>query len=195
MQLFFSILTPALTILLVGLILPQIAAARQKADQLAADMKCVCYSHGSILAMRILSVVSIILTIVLLVCTVLSIIDPEMMDTTSDDIGGIVATWILSVALDVFTIVWTIKFTRKIYYNNTTITEIQPFNKKQEFLLSDITSIRNTVALVIGQYPPHRKGKLEIYFGEKCIKIRAQMHGVNELIAMLYDNCPELING
>lgn len=190
------IVTPALTMLLVSLILPLAMSRRQRAEKQVIDDKCICYSRADVRAMWVLSAVAILLTVVTLVCTILSIVNPEMMDTSADDIGGIVAVWALCIALDVFTIVFTILFMRKINYNGDSFTDSRFYNKKREYFYSDITKIENTVQ-VIPTYTAYgvtdgRKGKLKIYFGEICVKIPASMLGITEFIAFLKTQCPNL---
>lgn len=190
------IMTPALTMLLVGLMLPWINSMRQRAEKKAVDDKCVCYPRSSVIALWVLFGVAVLLTVAVLVCTILSIVNPEMMDTSDDDIVGIIFTWVLSIAVDAFTIVASIMFTRKITYNIDSFTDIKSYNKKHEYFYRDITKIENTVkanptCTVYGEFKG-MKGKLKIYFGDKCIKIPAQMLGVTEFIAFLKTQCPNL---
>lgn len=119
-----------------------------------------------------------------------------MMDTSAEDIGGIVAVWVLCIALDVFTIVVSIIFMRKITYNSNSFTDIRSYNKKSEYFYRDITKIESTVQVVpsytaYGAYNG-RKGKLKIFFGEKYVKIPAYMLGITEFIAFLQTQCPNL---
>lgn len=188
--------TQALTLLLVSLILPLAISMRKRAEKKAIDDKCICYARAAVNAMWVLSAVAILLTVVALVCTILSIVNPEMMDTTADDIGGIVAVWVLCLALDVFTIVVTILFMRKITYNGNSFTDSRFYNKKREYFYCDITKIENTIQ-VIPTYTAFgvsdgRKGKLKIYFGEICVKIPAGMLGIIEFIAFLKKQRPNL---
>lgn len=196
MEVIRIIVTPTLTMLLVSLIIPWAMSIRQRAEKKAIDEKCICYPRTSVNALWVLSVVAILLTVVALVCTILSIENPEMMDTTADDIPGIVAAWVLSIALDVFTIVFTIKFMRKITYNRDSFADNRFFNKKQEYFYRDIIKIENSVQ-AFPLYTAYgvsdgRKGKLKIYFGEKCVKIPANMLGVIEFVALLKTQCPNL---
>lgn len=183
-------LVPGLTVLLVGLIMPFIASVKYKAEQSASNGRNVCYSRADILAMRICAVILILLTSVTLVCTISSIIYPDM-STSFEDICGITILWILCIMLDVFSITWSIKFTRKIHYNNTSFVEIKPFNKKRKYFYTDITSIKNTAIVRLGRNPDF-KGALKIYFGEECVKIPARMFGVSKFINVLRQKCPNI---
>lgn len=192
------IVTPALTMLLVSLILPMVMSMRQRAEKKAIEDKCICYPRSAANAMWVLSAVAILLTIVALVCTILSIVNPEMMDTSADDIGGIVAVWVLCIALDLFTIVFSIIFMRKIIYNSNSFMDIRIYKKKQEYFYKDITKIESNIQ-VIPSYTAFgvidgRKGKLKIYFGENFVKIPANMLGVFEFNELLKTQCPELFN-
>lgn len=184
MKILGTILTPALTILLVGLIIPMIAAARQKGDLEAARGKCLQYGDTRLLLLRMFTALFYLLTLVGIVCTVLSIIDPEMMDVTSDDTAGICIALALGVAGDIFCTAVSISFTRKIYYDGQTFTDIRPFNKQKTYSFAEITDIKNTVTGTIGMQPT-RQGRLKIYFGEECVKIPAQMYGIAEFISTL----------
>ena len=194
-----SALTPVLTMLLVALIVPRIAIIRQKAEKAAIDDKSICYLRSGVIAMWVLSGVAILLTLAVLVCTILCVVNPEIMEFSTEDIWGITLTWVLSVALDVFTIVFAIITARKITYNKNSFTDIRLFRKKQQYFYEDITKIENTVKIVYGTYESRiyggnesRKGKLKIYFGEKCVKIPAMMFGVNEFIQLLHAKCPNI---
>ncbi|MCM1368444.1 MAG: hypothetical protein NC184_06535 [Roseburia sp.] len=184
-------LTPALTILLVGMIVPWIISVRKKAEKIAIDDKCVCYSRSSVIALWITFGAAVLLTVAALVCTVLSIIDPEMMHTSSEDTAGIVLVWVLCIALDVFTIVASIMFMRKITYNSDSFTDFVFYKKERTYLYKDITKLESAVKMVYGAMPS-RIGKLKIYFGEKCVKIPARMFGIIEFIAFLQTQCPNL---
>ena len=113
------------------------------------------------------------------------------MEFSTEDIWGITLTWVLSVALDVFTIVFAVIMTRKLTYNENSFTDIRLFTKKQQYFYKDVTKIESTVKIVFGTYES-RKGKLKIYFGEKCVKIPAMMFGVNEFIQLLHAKCPNI---
>lgn len=190
------ILTPALTIFLVSLIIPWIFSIRQRAEIKAIDEKQICYPRASVKALWILFGISILLTVIALVCTILSIVNPEMMGVSSDDIAGITITCVLSIALDVFTIVASIMFMRRITYNGDSFTEIKFYNKKHEYFYNDITKIECTVKAnpIYTAYGVYKgmKGKLKIYFGEQCVKIPANMLGVTEFISLLQTQCPNL---
>ncbi|MCH5158407.1 MAG: hypothetical protein J1F33_04315 [Clostridiales bacterium] len=184
-------LTPALTMLLVALIVPWLATVRQKAEKNAIDSKSICYPRSSVIAMRIMSGVVILLTLAVLICTILYTVIPEIMEHSDKDIWGIPLTWVLCVAVDVFTIVFAVIMTRKITYDHNSFTDIRLFRKKQQYFYKDITKIENTVKIVYGMYES-RKGKLKIYIGEKCVKIPAMMLGVNEFVKLLHNKCPQL---
>ena len=191
-----SVLTPVLTTLLLGIIMPWIISMRQRAEKKAIADKCICHPRAAVRAMWVLSAVAILLTVAALVCTILSIVNPEMMDTSADDIGGIIAVWVLCIALDVVTIVFSILFMRKIIYNSNSFTDIKLYNKKHEYFYKDITKIESTVKAE-STYTDYgvingRKGKLKIYFGEKCVKIPAWMFGITEFITLLQTQCPNL---
>lgn len=180
-------LTPVMTMILVSLIIPMIASSRQQGDLDATRAKCVKYGDTSLLLLRIFSVLLYLLTVVAIVCTILCIIDPEMMEFSSDDILGICFMYVLCIFSDIFTSYATITFTRRIYYDEQSFTDIKPFNKKKMYLFSDITGITNTVSGTIGVQTT-RKGNLKIYFGEECVKIPAQMYGIAEFISVLRIN-------
>ena len=184
MEILGTILTPALTILLVSLLIPMIAASRYKGDLDAARGKCLRYGDTAILMLRICTALFYLLTLVGIVCTVLSIIAPEMMDVTSDDTAGICVTITLCVAGDIFSTFASISFTRRIYYDGQTFTDIRPFNKQKTYSFAEITDIKITVTGTIGMQPT-RQGRLKIYFGEECVKIPAQMYGIAEFISTL----------
>ena len=191
MKIIGSALTPALTMLLVSLIVPWIATIRQKAEKAAIDDKRICYLRSGVIAMWVMSGVAILLTLAVLIGTIFYIVEPEIMESSPDDIWGISLTWVLCVALDVFTIVFAIITTRQITYNKDSFTDIRAFRKKQQYFYKDITKIESTVKIVYGQYES-RKGKLKIYFGEKCVKIPAMMFGVKEFMKLLHKTCPNL---
>lgn len=118
------------------------------------------------------------------------------MDTTADDILGITFTWLLCIALDIFTIVFSILFMRTITYNSDSFTDNKFYNKKHEYFYRDITKIESTVKVnptftAYGSYDG-MTGKLKIYFGENCVKIPARMLGVTEFIKVLQTKCPNL---
>lgn len=186
-----GVLTPVLTMLLVALIVPRIAIIRQKAEKAAIDDKSICYLRSGVIAMWVLSGVAVLLTLAVLVGTILCIVIPEIMESSTEDIWGITLTWVLSVSLDVFTIVFAIITARKITYNKNSFTDIRLFRKKQQYFYKDITKIESTVKIVYGTYES-RKGKLKIYFGEKFVKIPATMFGVNEFMKLLQTKCPNL---
>ncbi|MDE5593554.1 MAG: hypothetical protein K2I75_06445 [Clostridiales bacterium] len=190
------ILTSILTIVLVVLLVPLIMSARQKAEIKAIDDKCICYPSISVKVLWITTGVALLLTVIALVCTILSIINPEMMDTTADDTIWIILTWVLCIALDAFTIVFSIMFMRTITYNNDSFTDIKFCNKKHEYFYKDITKIESTVRAnptytAYGAFEG-RKGKLKVYFGERCVKIPANMLGVTEFISLLQTQRPNL---
>lgn len=183
------ILTPALTILLVGLIVPLIFSARKKAEQEAINDKCVCYPRLSVKVLWGTVVFAILLTLTALVCTILSIINPEMMGVSSDDTAGIIIACVLSIALDIFTISASIIFMRKLTYNSDSFTDMKFGRKKKEYFYTDITKIESNVRAIptytnYGIYDG-RKGKLKIYFGNNYVKIPAIMVGIIEFIAHL----------
>ena len=189
------IITPALTMLLVGLIVPWAISMRQRAEQKAIADKCLCYPRSGVTVLWITSGVAVLLTAVALICTILSIVDPEMMDTTAEDIPYIILTWGLCIALDVFTITLSVVFMRKITYNSDSFTDIK-FYKKHKYLYKDITKIESTVKarFVDTAYGVDKamKGKLKIYFGENCVKISAKILGITEFMAVLQKQCPTL---
>lgn len=173
-----------------------IISIRQRAEKKAIENKQICYSRAAVNVLWITSGLSILLTVAAIVCTILSIINPEMMDTSADDTAGIIITDMLCIALDVFSIVVLIMFMRKITYNGDSFTEIKFYHKKHEYFYKDITKIENTVKATLA-YTDYgvingRKGKLKIYFGEKCVKIPAKMLGITEFIAFLQTQFPNL---
>ncbi len=191
MKIISSVITPALTILLVWLIVPCIVSIRHKAEKAAIDDKKMCYLRSGVITMWVLLGVAFLLTLAVLVGTILYIVIPEIMEASTGDIWGIILTWVLGVILDVFIIVFLTICTREITYNNNSFTDIRLNRKKQQYFYKDITKIESTIKIVYGM-SESRRGNLKIYFGEKYVKIPATMLGVNEFMTLLHTKCPNL---
>ena len=184
-------LTPLVIMFAVGLIIPIIFSAERKAELSAEKDSCVCYMRSKVIWLRVFFFFFALLTLVIFVYTILSVLYPEMVGVTSKDIWGIVLVWVLSVGLEILTIIFSIVFTRKICYNDISFTEIRPFNKKKEYFYSAITGIDNTIKIVPGDLM-HRKGKLKIYIGQECVKISSAMCGVPKFIKVLHSKCKDI---
>lgn len=189
-----AIITPALTILLVGLILPMVLSADKKSAKTAEKEHCICYGSAIMFTVKLFAVALMLVTSVTIVCTILSIIDPQMMGVSSEDIGGIAFLWILCIVFDIAVTLVFMFFKRKIYYDDVSFTEYSPFGKPKKYLFSDITGIINDTKIVIYSYrsPTRRKGKLKIYFGNECVKISGLMHGISPFIEVLHEKCKRI---
>ena len=183
-----AIVVPVLIILLIGLILPLVLSAEKKSAYFAAKDRYICYGSGMIFCVKLFIGYLILVTLATIICTVLSIVDPQMMGVSSDDIGGIVLVWILCILFDIFIILVFMFFKRKIYYDDVSFTEFRIFRKQKKYLFSDITGIMNTVVIHQGK-PKNCKGKLKIYFGKECVKIPALMYGIGPFIEVLHEKC------
>lgn len=183
-----KIITPALTILLVGLILPMVSSSERKSAETAEKDRCISYGRGRLFTLKLLAAFLILLTLATIICTVLSIVDPQMMDVSSEDVGGIVFLWILCLAVDLSVILVSLLFRRKICYDDVSFTEFMPFRKPKRYLFSDITGITSTI-VVRQSKPIICNGKLKIYFGKECVKIPELMYGVGPFIEVLHEKC------
>lgn len=164
---------------------------RQKSEKNAVDSKIICYLRRELIAMCLLTVVAFLFTVAALICTIFSVVNSELMETTTQDIWGIVLLGVLCIALDVTTIVFVIIFSRKIVYNNESFVDIR-LKKKQQYCYKDITKIENTLKITCGIYES-RKESLKIYFGEKYVKIPAAMLGVTTFVTYLHTKCPSSV--
>lgn len=187
-------ITIMLSLSLLLLALPLALSYEKKSAYFAAKEHCICYGAGMILFAKLFMGYLILLTLAAIVCTVLSIIDPQMMGVSSEDIGGIVFAWILCIVFDILSIfIYTI-LKRKIFYDDVSFTEFKLFRKPKKYLFSDITGIINDTKIVIYSYrsPTRRKGKLKIYFGKECVKISGLMHGISPFIEVLHEKCKRI---
>ncbi len=192
---YLDVILPAITTVLIGVLVPlimeRITDSQQKAEKKASKTKCIGYSRSDNIAMSVMTGFSVLLVAAALACMILCIKYPEKFEATAKEIYMFAGLFVLCFAFAIFTIVWTISFTRKICYNETYITDIRPFAQKKKYLYSDITSVGNSIVMMYGPFPT-RKGKLTIFFDDKCLKIPARMFGVSECLENLRKQRPDL---
>lgn len=115
----------------------------------------------------------------------------------ADAVPDMLYAQIGTVVLDVIAITIEYLFSKKIYYNENTITVVGIFRKKKTYEIADITDVRDSVQVfndtnTLGMTQRKAQGRLVLYFGKKRVSASSFMMGIEEFRKTIYHKRPDL---
>lgn len=166
-------------------------------DKKAADKKCVRWMTFIDIVFKIIFILGILMTVVVLIASIVYLVALNVENAPADAVPDMLYAQIGTVVLDVIAITIEYLFSKKIYYNENTITVVGIFRKKKTYEIADITDVRDSVQVfndtnTLGMTQRKAQGRLVLYFGKKRVSASSFMMGIEEFRKTIYHKRPDL---